>query len=465
MDNQLFVLQPGNARPEHDTCSNSDIGTTVADRSDSSTASVLNVSSVLKVLIERFVEVRRQTEALVAPLSEADAQLQSMPDASPAKWHLAHTTWFFETFILCPYLANYRRFNDTYNYLFNSYYNGVGEQYPRHQRGLMSRPSLHEIISYRHAVDDAICRFMIDREENDSTDLIGLIELGLQHEQQHQELLLTDIKHALFQNPLYPNYQSIAQSSPANSQPYQERPLTWLAFQGGLATVGYDGNGFSYDNERPNHSVYIHDYSIASRLVTNGEYSVFIEEGGYDNPDFWLADGWAWLQSRSHKHPLYWLRRDKQWFEYTLYGLMPLDLHQPVIHINYYEANAYANWLGVRLPTEFEWEHALQEQQLISARNEMTCHPSKQSHQYQHPSVLEDAFVQGWQWTTSSYSPYPGFKPFSGVAGEYNGKFMSNQYVLRGSSCVTPKGHARRTYRNFFYAHQNWQFTAIRLAK
>jgi ergothioneine biosynthesis protein EgtB len=413
------------------------------------------------MIIDRFLEIRRQTESLAAPLSEADAQLQSMPDVSPAKWHLAHTTWFFETFILCEHTHDYQRFNESFNYLFNSYYNGIGEQYPRHQRGLISRPSLQEVVHYRHFIDDAMCRFLLDLEKENKVDLLALVELGLQHEQQHQELLLTDIKHSLFHNPLYPVYQS-QPSSPVN---FDSRPLEWLPINGGLASIGYEGEGFSYDNERPNHMVYLHEYALASRLVTNGEYAEFIDSGGYSNPDYWLADGWSWLQESKHEHPLYWLQKDNKWYEYTLYGLLPLDEHQPVIHVNYYEANAYANWLGVRLPTEFEWEHAVQQYQVKIGLNQIHKHPSIDSDRSSSTNSLAQAFTQGWQWTSSHYAAYPGFSPFSGVAGEYNGKFMSNQYVLRGSSCVTPTGHARLSYRNFFYAHQNWQFTTIRLAK
>ena len=419
------------------------------------------------VSVERFLEIRKYTEHLLSPLSEADAQLQSMPDVSPAKWHAAHTTWFFETFILCHYLPNYSRVSEAFNYLFNSYYNGVGEQYPRHQRGLISRPSLVDVIQYRHTIDAAICELIANsnREDVAYLELNKLIELGLQHEQQHQELLLTDIKHNLFQNPLYPAYHQPRIKEKVFSAP----PLTWLPIKEGMASIGCDGSHFSYDNERPVHSVYLHEYSLASRLVTNGEYKTFIESGGYDNSDYWLADGWSWLQSQKLNgekgllSPLYWLKQDNQWFEYTLYGLLPLDEHQPVIHVNYYEAYAYANWLGVRLPTEFEWENAVQQYHV---------QPDISASDY-HPDVglgcnsgqLNQLFAQGWQWTTSSYAPYPGFIPFSGTAGEYNGKFMSNQYVLRGASCVTPVGHARLSYRNFFYAHQRWQFTSIRLAK
>ncbi len=421
------------------------------------------------VVIDRFQEVRQQTEALAAPLSEADAQLQSMPDASPAKWHLAHTTWFFETFILCPNVKGYSRFNETYNYLFNSYYNGIGEQYPRHQRGLVSRPSLAEILEYRQAVNSSLIHWLdefLSETPNDSVQsanaqrLLGLIELGLQHEQQHQELLLTDIKHGLFQNPLYPEYRQ----APKNHLNSAGTASEWLSINGGLGAIGSGNQSFSFDNERPSHSVYIHDFAIASRLVTNGEYEKFIASGGYNNPEFWLADGWAWLQQQKQKHPLYWVKKNNQWFEFTLYGLLPLDEQKPVVHINFYEASAYANWLGARLPTEFEWEYAIQQLKTMPEWNKITLQPSLNNNQASN-QLLSDAFGQVWQWTTSNYSAYPGFTPFSGVAGEYNGKFMSNQNILRGSSCVTPIGHARLTYRNFFYAHQQWQFTGIRLAK
>ncbi len=422
-------------------------------------------------IISRYLKIREQSLNLVAPLSEADAQLQSMPDASPAKWHLAHTTWFFETFILCSFLKGYKRFNETYNYLYNSYYNGIGEQYPRAQRGLISRPSLGEIVSYREFVDAAIQSLFEQMDDlNDSSikDLSGLLELGLNHEQQHQELLLTDIKHAFFHNPLYPSYSASSFTPSSNTTP----ELSWLPIQSGLVPVGYDGDAFVFDNERPEHSVYIHDFSIASRLVTNGEYAEFIASGGYQNPDFWLADGWAWLQQRlsqnHNAHPLYWVKQKEQWFEFTLAGLLPLNDYQAVTHINYYEANAYANWLGVRLPTEFEWEAATRQ---MGARpfvsddmSNIALHTSIASRSDSSSPFLQ-AFGNVWQWTTSGYGAYPGFSPFSGVAGEYNGKFMSNQNVLRGGSCVTPIGHTRETYRNFFYAHQQWQFTGIRLAK
>ncbi len=432
------------------------------------------VTEQSSAIIDRFQHVRQQTEALAASLSEADAQLQSMPDASPAKWHLAHTTWFFETFILCPNVKGYSRFNETYNYLFNSYYNGIGEQYPRHQRGLVSRPSLAEIVEYRQAVNSSLVQWLNDLLSSESDDssqrantkkLLGLVELGLQHEQQHQELFLTDIKHGLFQNPLYPEYCPASERQ-LNSA---ETSFGWLEIKGGLGTIGSNSQGFSFDNERPAHSVYVHDFSIASRLVTNGEYEKFIASGGYNNPEFWLADGWAWLQQQRQKHPLYWMKKDKQWFEFTLYGLLPLEEHQPVVHINFYEASAYANWLGARLPTEFEWEYATQYLKTAPEWNKITLQPSVYTgseHDNNASSQrLNGAFGQAWQWTTSNYSAYPGFTPFSGVAGEYNGKFMSNQNILRGSSCVTPTGHARLTYRNFFYAHQQWQFTGIRLAK
>jgi ergothioneine biosynthesis protein EgtB len=428
-------------------------------------------------IMDRYLKIRAQSLQLIAPLSEADTQLQSMPDASPAKWHLAHTTWFFETFILCSYLKGYARFSETYNYLYNSYYNGIGEQYPRNQRGLISRPSLDEVLSYRIFVDKAIRELFnsIDHSDKASiSELSGLLMLGLNHEQQHQELLLSDIKHAFFHNPLYPSYKNLV----SDLTGAQVAELKWLPILSGLVSVGDDGRHFSFDNERPAHDVYIHDFSIASRLVTNGEYAEFISSGGYQNPEFWLADGWSWLQQqlaqKKKPQPLYWVKEQDKWFEFTLFGLLPLNSHQAVTHVNYYEASAYANWLGVRLPTEFEWEVGAKQMNAkphVSANmGDITLHPSiatanKMTVSEKSSTVFSQAFDNVWQWTTSGYGAYPGFSPFRGIAGEYNGKFMSNQNVLRGGSCVTPVGHTRATYRNFFYAHQQWQFTGIRLAK
>lgn len=429
------------------------------------------------IIVDRYLKIRAQSVHLASSLSEADAQLQSMPDTSPTKWHLAHTTWFFETFILCSYLKDYKRFSETYNYLFNSYYNGIGEQYPRAQRGLISRPSLDEVLSYREFVDNSIQSLfdsLDDRDESSARELSGLIVLGLNHEQQHQELLLTDIKHAFFHNPLYPSY-----NHPVTDFVGTEAvELTWLQVSSGLASVGHSGDQFSFDNERPAHNVYIHDFSIASRLVTNGEYAEFIASGGYQNPDFWLADGWTWLQQQlaqnKRPQPLYWVEQQDRWFEFTLFGLLPLNIHQAVTHVNYYEASAYATWLGVRLPTEFEWEVAAKQMSVkpraYTNMSNIELHPSIASantntENEKSSDVFLQAFDNVWQWTTSGYGAYPGFSPFSGAAGEYNGKFMSNQNILRGGSCVTPVGHTRETYRNFFYAHQQWQFTGIRLAQ
>ena len=420
--------------------------------------------SAQSLLHDRFTDVRSCSIDLVKHLSEADAQLQAMADVSPAKWHLAHTTWFFETFILKAFDKQYIEFNSTYQYLFNSYYNSIGEQYPRHQRGLISRPSLAEIIDYRYWVDDQLTKLLLDNlplEKGQCDQLLYLVELGLQHEQQHQELLLTDIKYNLFQNPIFPEYCVLPSQTSV-----VETSLNWLTVNEGLQTVGQSTRDsiFCFDNEKPEHRVFIESFQMADRLVTNAEYQRFINAGGYQDPQYWLADGWAWLQSQHYRTkpaPLYWVWRDEQWYEFTLMGLKPLKLHSPVIHVNYYEATAYANWAGSRLPTEFEWEVAAKQWGAKPLVQPIQTHPIEQSE----PNQLSQLFANAWQWTSSHYGAYPGFKPFAGNAGEYNGKFMSNQYVLRGSSCITPMGHARISYRNFFYAHQSWQFMGIRLAK
>jgi ergothioneine biosynthesis protein EgtB len=380
-----------------------------------------------------YEAVRRQSLALAAPLSDEDCGAQSMPDASPVKWHLAHTTWFFETFILERFEPGFAPFHPAFRVLFNSYYNGVGDKHLRPQRGLLTRPSLAEVRAYRAGVDARMARLaLLDRPE-----LEALVTLGLQHEQQHQELIVTDVKHLLAQNPLQPAYlDGLPPPAPAAGA------LEWLACAGGLADIGHEGGGFCFDNELPRHRVYLAPYELASRLVTNGEYLVFIEAGGYADAALWLAEGWDKVKTEGWQHPLYWRREaDGQWTEFTLHGRRPLDLQAPVLHVSLYEADAYAHWRGARLPTEAEWEAA-------------AALPG-----------LRQAFGACWQWTSSSYAPYPGFKPAEGAIGEYNGKFMVNQYVLRGSSAATPPGHARASYRNFFPAGARWQLMGIRLAR
>ena len=380
---------------------------------------------------QAFAQVREFSEALAAPLSAEDAAIQSMPDASPAKWHLAHTSWFFETVILGQ-LPGYRPFDPRFGYLFNSYYEALGPRHPRPRRGLITRPSLAEVLAYRAHVDAAM-EGAFDRD-----DLLGAILLGLNHEQQHQELMLTDIKHAFFCNPLLPAYR---EDSPA---PRAAVLLEWISIPGGVALVGHDGSGFAFDNETPRHQVLLRPFRIASRSVSNGEYRAFIEDGGYRRAEFWLSDGWAKVQEEHWEAPLYWLKDDDgSESVFTLSGAQPLDPNAPVEHVSLYEAAAYAAWAGARLPTEFEWE--------VAATAD-TCKP------------LVD-HGQVWEWTRSAYDPYPGFKPLPGVAAEYNGKFMVGQMVLRGGSVATPTGHIRPTYRNFFPPAARWQFSGIRLAE
>jgi len=398
-------------------------------------------------IADRFHSVRALTEALVAPLSDADATIQSMPDASPAKWHLAHTTWFFETFLLRDRLPGYRLFNRAWPFLFNSYYEAEGPRQPRPYRGMLSRPSLEDVLQYRAHVDAAMEALCYDPAA------AALIELGLAHEQQHQELLLTDLKHALSCNPLHPAYLSGQGSTPAETfAPYEVD--RWQEHPGGIALIGCSGSDFAFDNEGPAHRVLLEPFALASRLVTNDEWQAFIDDGGYRKPELWLSDGWAWVQQNAVESPLYW----HEGGHFTLAGLQPCDAAAPVTHISYFEADAFAAWTGCRLPTEEEWEVAA------------TAADAWAGNQLDGPGPVApqgslELFGDCWQWTRSAYLPYPRFRPAEGVVGEYNGKFMSGQFVLRGASCATPRGHSRQSYRNFFYPHQRWQFTGLRLAK
>jgi ergothioneine biosynthesis protein EgtB len=397
------------------------------------------MTSPLTPLHSRYAAIRNRSVALAAPLSAEDCSAQSMPDASPTKWHLAHTTWFFETFVLEAHERDFTPFHPAFRVLFNSYYNGVGEKHPRPQRGLLTRPSLEDLLAYRVQVDERMAR-LLAAAPHDMV-LCSLVELGLQHEQQHQELMLTDVLHLLSCNPLFPAY------SPSTDvvAPVATGPLAWRSFEGGLVEVGHAGDGFAFDNEGPRHCVYLHPYALATRLVTQGEYAAFVEDGGYRNPQLWLAEGWDWRSAQGLEHPLYWHRSESGWRTFTLAGLGAQQGEQAMVHLSYYEADAYARWAGARLPTEAEWEHAAAVQEA--------------------PEALEQMFGAAWQWTQSSYAPYPGFRAAAGAVGEYNGKFMVNQYVLRGSSCATPPCHERTTYRNFFPASARWQFTGLRLAR
>jgi len=402
------------------------------------------------MLRDDFQAVRQRSLQLAAPLSGEDCCAQSMPDASPIKWHLAHTTWFFETFILEAREDGFTPFHPAFRVLFNSYYNGVGAKHPRAQRGLLTRPSLDEVKAYRADVDARMLG-LLDAAPGDAA-LAQLVTLGLQHEQQHQELMLTDVKHLLAQNPIAPQYDSEAWA-PGTTPP----PLEFIEFDGGLVEIGHDGRGFCFDNELPRHRSYVAPFALASRLVTNGEYALFIEAGGYRDPALWLAEGWDKVACGEFTAPLYWRRQpDGGWNEFTLHGEHPLDPARPVTHLSLYEADAYARWCGARLPLEAEWEFAAR----LAGIEGGGLHPGAAA-----GDGLAQMFGACWQWTSSSYAPYPGYAPAAGAIGEYNGKFMVNQYVLRGASCATPAGHARASYRNFFPAGARWQFSGIRLAR
>ncbi|HEY3180150.1 MAG TPA: ergothioneine biosynthesis protein EgtB [Casimicrobiaceae bacterium] len=409
------------------------------------------------VLAPNFEKVRRQTEAFAAPLSPEDCALQSMPDASPIKWHLAHTTWFFETFVLAPHAQGYACFDSHFRVLFNSYYHGVGDKHPRPERGLLSRPDLATVRGYRAHVDHAT-RNLLAREL--APDIAALIELGLHHEQQHQELILTDLKHLFSRNPLRPPYQSrwpLLQVKPA--------ALAWYRYEPNLTSIGHRGDGFAFDNEGPLHQVFIPPFELASRPVTHGEFAAFIADGGYRRPELWLSLGFDIVQAQQWQAPLYWEERDGRWWTFTLRGMAEIDPHAPVCHVSYFEADAYARWAGARLPTEFEWEAAARDVPVAgNFVDSGVLHPLP-SGGLANGSGPQQLYGDVWEWTSSSYAPYPRFRPAAGAVGEYNGKFMCNQYVLRGGSCATPASHIRATYRNFFPPEARWQFSGIRLAR
>tara|TARA_Y100001934_G_C12369653_1_gene785563 strand:- start:1564 stop:2856 length:1293 start_codon:yes stop_codon:yes gene_type:complete len=410
-----------------------------------------------KRLLHEFKRVRKQTISIIDGLTEEDMTVQSMDDASPTKWHLAHTTWFFETFILEKYKNNYKLFNKAFKQLFNSYYNQIGSQHPRPIRGLLTRPNLNQVMNYRSQIDNAISELITNADKQ--SNYLGLIELGINHEQQHQELIFTDILHLFSKNPLSPAWKQTKtfNDSDVNSN-------KWIHFPGNTYSIGHSGDSFGFDHEGPKHKVIIPDFKISNTLVTNGQWLEFIENSGYQRPEFWLSDGWDIKTNNGWTCPEYWCQNDNKWMHMTLCGMESIKPNAPVCHVSYYEADAFARWSGNRLPTEVEWE--------IASQNSHSSNNTLGSEFYKPlPAAYEDntdimtqMFGDVWEFTQSSFSPYPGFKAVNGAIGEYNGKFMSNQMVLRGASCVTPDNHSRKTYRNFFYPFQRWQFTGLRLA-
>ena len=407
----------------------------------------------LDALSARFTGVRALTEALVAPLSDADASVQSMEDASPAKWHLAHTTWFFETFILRDFVKGYALHDDRFPFLFNSYYEAEGQRHSRARRGMVTRPTLTEVLAYRAHVDAAIIAALPGLP----ADAIELVMLGCHHEEQHQELLITDVLHLMAQNPIEPAICPGERKVPVE----MPGPIGWIAGAAEVTEIGHQGGGFAFDCETPRHATLLSPHAIADRTITNGEWAAFIADGGYAEPRHWLSDGWAWVKAQGIIGPLYWEQRDGVWTRFGLDGRRPIDPAAPVTHVSFYEADAYASWAGARLPTEAEWEAAAAGHDplggnQLDAAGAVEPRPAAQS-----PAFFGDV----WEWTGSAYRPYPGFKPADGAVGEYNGKFMSGQCVLRGGSCATPRGHVRASYRNFFYPHQRWMYAGLRLAR
>jgi len=443
---------------------------TAADRLVAGQSVLLTRESKVEHLRHRFHQVRSFTDSLCAGLEPEDCVVQSMPDVSPTKWHLAHTTWFFETFILKNFVAGYRAEIPEYAYLFNSYYNAAGNMHRRDLRGLISRPTVGEAQRYRASVDSRIDDLLSDADEKLLDKIEPILVLGMHHEQQHQELLITDIKHVFAQNPLYPVYRrrDAVPRHPGSAAP---RPYQFVDFDEALVQIGHDGRGFAYDNEGPRHRALVPAFSIASRPVTNGEYVRFIEDNGYQRPEFWLSLGWITVNEQRWNAPLYWTKHNGAWWHYILSGFRPVEESEPITHVSYFEADAFANWAGARLPTEFEWERAA-----LSCPIEGNFVESELFHPIAIQSAaladqpgqdrgLHQIFGNVWEWTRSAYSPYPGYRAEPGALGEYNGKFMCNQYVLRGGSCATSRSHIRRTYRNFFQPEKRWQFTGIRLAR
>jgi ergothioneine biosynthesis protein EgtB len=415
-------------------------------------------------LLARFHQIRNFTTALCVNLEPEDFVVQSMPDVSPTKWHLAHTTWFFETFILKKFVSGYHAEVPEYAYLFNSYYNAAGNMHRRDLRGLISRPTVRDAKRYRASIDSHIEDLLSNADENLIDEIEPILILGIHHEQQHQELLITDIKHVFAQNPLHPVFREGRDAALRRPDGAAHRPYQFIDFKEATVQIGHDGDGFAYDNEGPRHRALVSAFSLASRPVTNGEYLQFIENGGYVRAEFWLSLGWITVNEQRWQAPLYWVKRDGAWWNFTLSGFRPVDESEPVTHVSYFEADAYANWAGARLPTEFEWEHAAFDCPIEGnfVENE-AFHPQPAASGQGRD--LQQVYGDVWEWTRSAYSPYPGYRAAPGALGEYNGKFMCNQYVLRGGSCATSRTHIRHSYRSFFQPEKRWQFTGIRLAR
>jgi len=418
-------------------------------------------------LAQAFATTRARSEALAAPLSPEDWMVQSMEEASPVKWNLAHTSWFFETFILRAYAEDYKEFHAKFGFLYNSYYNTIGEMHSRAERGMVSRPGAAEVLAYRAHVTSNITELLETVSGNAARKVRELVALGCVHEEQHQELLLTDIKHALSKNPLWSGAYDAPRRDTGQAPDLSWPALSWIGFDGGIAEIGYDSDAFAFDNEGPRHKVYLTPYELATRMATNAEYIAFIDDGGYDDPAYWLADGWRRVCEENWTAPLYWRLGDAGWSEFTLFGKRPVNPDAPVAHLSFYEAAAFAEWTGYRLPTEFEWEHAARDVQVAGnfLNGVGPKAPAPSVSISDGPPGLQQLYGDAWEWTASPYVAYPGFRAPAGAIGEYNAKFMSSQMVLRGGSCATPEGHVRATYRNFFPPHARWQFSGLRLAR